>query len=136
MPKKKIILPIVLGLVILTAGFFGGVFYQKKAGGNKTGMPSGTPPQMSGDGSSSRQGGPGGNGGGGMSSGEIISKDDSKITIKLTDGSTKIIYYTDSTKISKNQTGSSSDLTVGTKVNVNGTTNSDKSIAGETIMVQ
>jgi len=143
MNKKSIILSVVVGLLILAAGFFGGYFYQKKVGCGKNGMPSGAngnPPRTSGDSSSGApnrgQGGPGDAGGGPGTSGEIISKDNNKITVKLSDGSTKIVYFSDSTKISKTQTGNSSDLTVGIKVNVNGTTNSDSSITGQNIAIQ
>jgi len=142
---KKVIIMIVCGIVFAGGGFWGGMSYQKsKTTTTMAGAQSGTPPTdvtgktrgtpPSGDGTppNGGQGGAGGNG----ASGEIISKADNSITIKTTDGSTKIVYFTSSTKISKNSTGSSSDLVVGTTVMANGTTNTDKSIAGTTIMIQ
>ena len=70
---------------------------------------------------------------GGLTSGSIISSDASSITVKLSDGSTKIILYSDSTTISTSTKGSSADLTAGQEVRVTGTTNSDGSITATNI---
>jgi len=141
--NKKIIGLIVIGLILFGTGFWSGTYYQKKkvTSTAANGIPNGTMPT---NGNSGRTGGTppsgsergnGGPGGGGTS-GEIISKSDTSLTIKTSDGSTKTIYFSDSTKISKNTTGSSSDLSVGTKVMVSGTTNTDNSVTGTTIMIQ
>lgn len=139
MKLKKLILPIIIGLVLFAGGFWTGTYYQKNHTNSKTAdgapsgfskdssdkKPTGTPPS----------GGNGGGQGGGGVSGEIISKTDDSLTIKTSDGSTKTVYYSSSTTISKNTTGSSSDLAVGTSVSVMGETNSDKSVTGKTIMI-
>jgi hypothetical protein len=73
--------------------------------------------------------GPGGN----MTSGSILSRDANSITVKLSDGSTKLVLYSDSTTISVNKDGSSSDLTTGQEVRVSGTSNSDGTITATSI---
>ncbi len=71
--------------------------------------------------------------GGNMTSGSIVSSDANSMTVKLTDGSTKIVLFSDSTTISVSKDGSSADLTAGQTVRVNGTTNSDGSITASNI---
>src|SRR6185503_11265059 len=50
---------------------------------------------------------------GGFSTGEIISKDANGITIKMQDGSSKIVLVGGSTQIAKQAAGTLDDLTVG-----------------------
>lgn len=141
---KKIIY-VVVGLLLMTGSFFGGYYYEKKActnsanlgfdGGNRPDMSNGTPPTGAPNNSSgSYSRGNGGPGGGG-STGEIISNDGKSVTIKTSDGSTKIVYFSDSTKVNKNESASTSDLTVGTTISAMGTTNSDKSVTAQNIII-
>lgn len=67
--------------------------------------------------------------------GQIISADTQSITVKLPDGSSKIVLLTGSTQISKAQTASKSDLTSGTNVAVFGTENSDGSVTAQNIQL-
>ena len=68
-------------------------------------------------------------------SGEIINSDDKSITVKMTDGSSKIILISDSTNINKAETASKTDLTVGTTVSIFGQTNSDGSVTAQNIQL-
>ncbi len=67
--------------------------------------------------------------------GEIISKDEKSITVKLQDGSSKIVLFSDSTLISKSESASKEDLKEGEKVFVVGTANSDGSINAQDIQL-
>lgn len=67
--------------------------------------------------------------------GEIISTDDKSITVKLSDGSSKIILLTDTSTVNKSSEGSKSDLKTGEKVAVFGTENSDGSVTAQNIQL-
>jgi len=67
--------------------------------------------------------------------GEIVSADDKSITVKMTDGSSKIVILAASTEINKASTASVSELKVGEKVSVFGTNNSDGSVTAQNIQL-
>lgn len=67
--------------------------------------------------------------------GEIIGVDDKSITVKLQDGSSKIVLLSDTTSINKSAEGSKSDLKTGEQVAVFGTENSDGSITAQNIQL-
>src|SRR5438552_727849 len=102
MTKKHIVITIVVAFVMGGVGFFGGMKYgqsakalanltqtqrqqlvqsfRTSAGGQNGGFGFG------------RAGGRNGQGGGGFIVGEIISKDDKSVTIKTSDGGSKIVF--------------------------------------------
>jgi len=130
--KKNVpIVPIITATIFLIVGFTLGLFYQKsktpsfgknrqfQAGTNKnTGQRNN--PQMSGP----RQ-----------NIGEITKVDGSSITIKTTNGSSKIVLISDSTAVNQSTTASKTDLKVGAKISVMGDENTDGSITGKTIIL-
>jgi len=67
--------------------------------------------------------------------GEIISLDDSSITVKMTDGSSKIVLISDSTSVNQSITASKDDLKVGLQVAVMGDQNTDGSVTGQSIEI-
>lgn len=67
--------------------------------------------------------------------GEIISKDDKSITVKLQDGSSKIVLISDKTSINKATEATIDDLKSGEKVAVFGQENSDGSVTAQNIQL-
>jgi hypothetical protein len=98
---------------------------QNWAGGDR---PSGMPTDGSGP-----FAGPGGRNGGNMVSGSIIAVDNTGITVKTSDGSTKIILVSGSASISLVAAGSIADLKTGENVVVTGTTNDDGTVTATNI---
>lgn len=126
--KNANILAIVLLLVGLAAGFFGGMQYQKSQrsatfgqAGNQTGQ------------FTRRANGQ--NGANRPVAGDIISADEKSITVKLQDGSSKIVLVPDSAQINKAATATKSDLKTGERVAVFGTQNSDGSVTAQNIQL-
>lgn len=79
----------------------------------------------------------GGNGTNGQAPvlGSIVSQDSNSMTVKLQDGSTKLVLLSGNTAVSKTDPGSSSDLKTGDNVLVTGTTNSDGSVTAQNVMI-
>ncbi len=73
--------------------------------------------------------------GGGGVIGEILSMDDKSMTVKLDDGSSKIVLLPDNTIVSKTDTGAKSDLKTGVRVGVFGTSNSDGTVTAQNVQL-
>jgi len=67
--------------------------------------------------------------------GEIISQGDGSFTIKLNDDSTKIVFVSDSTQITKSVDGAIDDLSEGEQIFVSGDENPDGSYTAKTIQL-
>ena len=121
---------IIVIALVATGAFFGGMKYQQA---QRTTIFRG---QMTGQ-------IPGGNGAAGGNqrngfrpvAGDIVSADDTSITVKMQDGSSKIILITDKTVINKTSEAAKGDLTAGTKVNVFGTDNADGSVTAQNVQL-
>lgn len=68
-------------------------------------------------------------------SGEIISQSEGSFIIKLSDSSTKIVFISDSTQITKSVDGTLDDLNEGEQIFVIGNENPDGSYTAETIQL-
>ncbi len=127
MKKSFLIITAVIALLIIGGGsFYGGMLY-----GQRQKRSAGFPGQNAGI---SIRGGR--QGGAGFNSGEILSKDDKSITIKLATGGSKIIFFSGSTEIGKFVNGTSDDLQVGETVMVQGQANQDGSITAQSIQIR
>ena len=133
--KKEWIITIVLVVVVGVGAFFGGMQYQKMQ--RNTFFAEGTGMMQNGGQRFFRAGGNGNGSFGNMRPvrGEIISNDDNSITVKMSDGSTKIIVVSAKTIISQATTGSKNDLQQGKQVLVIGTQNSDGSVTAQDIQI-
>ncbi len=131
---KKIIIKIIIAAIIAGgAGFYGGMLY-----GQSTNANSRTNLNRQGAGFAVGMGQRGGGAqpNGGFSGGEIIKKDSSSITVKLTNGSSQIILFSDATKVTKSAEGSAADLIVGEQVTITGSKNQDGSITAQSIQLR
>ncbi|MFC1647118.1 hypothetical protein ACFL1A_02410 [Patescibacteria group bacterium] len=112
-------------------GFFGGMQYQKTQSrdGLRQFMTGGSIPArgMSGDHSIRDAGG--------RVIGEILNIDDESMTVKMTDGSSKIVIFSDKTAYNKTSKGSVDDLKTGDNVGVFGVANSDGSVTASDIQI-
>ena len=133
--KNTMIVTIIIAAIVGGGGFFAGMQYQKAQ------QPSFTMGQFK-DGNMMRQGGTGtGIQSGNVAqeirpvSGEITSLDGESITIKMPDGSSKILVLSDKTTINKSSEGAVSDLKTGETVSVFGTEGSDGSVTAQTISI-
>lgn len=126
MKNNTLIIIIAVALVVGAGGFFAGMKYQQtKTSAGRSGNFQGT-----------RNGNFGQRGQGARPvRGEIISQDDKSITVKLQDGSSKIILLAGTTSINKSSEGSKSDLKTGEQVAVFGQENSDGSVTAQNIQL-
>ncbi len=140
--KTQIIVGTAVCAIVLSGGsFFGGMQYEKShlpngvvagafsgrggiGGEFPGGMPGGTRAKT------------GGMGGAGFIAGEVLAIDDQSVTIKLPDGGSKIVYYSDSTQIMKSDAGTKTDLTVGAQVTTTGTANADGTSTAQSIQIR
>ena len=133
---KKILPIIILAAVAVGAGaFYGGMAYAKRSSGAARAIMLG---QHGGNMASGFQGRQGGQRGGQFSgvAGDIISKDDKSITVKLRDGGSKIVFFSDQTKIEKTVDGTVDDLEAGKTVMATGSTNQDGSVTAQSVQLR
>ena len=142
----KKILPIIIALTIIGAGtFYGGVLYGKNKNSNggqnnfanfQNLSPEERQARFQQPGNAATRQGGNRQGGANFTQGEIISKDDKSITIKLRDGGSKIAFFSNSTEVGKFSTTTPDNLLVGESVSVNGTANQDGSITAQSIQIR
>lgn len=136
MKNTKVIVPIILVLVGLGAGFFGGYQYRNYV--LRRGFTSGNGNFQRFTAGGTR--GTGANGTrtgsfGGAVNGSILSIDANSMTVKLADGSTKIVLFSGSTTYSNTVAAQNSDLKVGSTVLVMGAANSDGSVTATNVQI-
>lgn len=132
----------IVAIVSLVVGFGGGIKYQSSkktefvnqfSGGNRNNFNQQRPqgavrPSGSDQGGQMR----------GMNrpvAGEIISSDNKSVTVKQLDGSNKIVLISATTQINKAQTALITDLKVGEKVSIFGTSNPDGSVTAQNVQL-
>lgn len=122
--KTQYIIFIIAIVAVAGSAFYGGIFY-------KTSQVSSQRASMQ----ATRGGGRFANGNN-FVTGDIMAKDAQSITIKARDGSSRIIFYSNSTQVGKFVIGALTDMQVGQTVMASGTTNSDGSISAQSIQIR
>ena len=73
---------------------------------------------------------------GGFTAGQVLSKDASSITLKMQDGSTKIVLFSPQTEVLETASTTIDSVSVGTNVVVTGSQNSDGSITATAVQIR
>lgn len=131
--KTLIISGIVLILIVGAGSFFGGMKYGQSKGSSNRNF-QGMAQQFGGPNGGQR--GSAGVKGGSFINGEVLSKDDKSVTIKLQNGGSKIVLFSDATTIGKTTDGTLTDLEVGKTVMITGTSNTDGSVTAQSIQIR
>ena len=146
---KKIIIWIILVIVVSAGSFYGGMKYGQSKNSARNfsaqalqNLSPAERQQMfqqfrsNGNLQGGRRNGTGNQNGGAFLNGEIISKDDKSVTIKLSDGGSKIVFFSATTSIGKIAEGTTADLEVGKEITINGSANSDGSVTAQSIQIR
>jgi len=130
MKNNTIAIIVVVALLVGAVGFFGGMKFQE----TKASSPNNADHTQ---GNFRGQNGQANRFQGGFRPvvGEILSIDDKSITVKLDDGSSKIVLLPDNLTVSKTDSGSKADLKTGVRVGVFGTNNSDGSVTAQNVQI-
>jgi hypothetical protein len=140
----KKLLPIIIALIIVGGGaFYGGMKYgqSKSPLGNfsRQNFQNLSEEQrqelFQGNVGEALQGRIGRGAGAGFLNGEVIAIDEQSLTMKMSDGSSRIVFFSNSTQISKTTEGSTSDIEVGKQIMITGQQNSDGSYTAQTIQL-
>lgn len=128
--KNPIVISVVVALLVGAGAFFGGMKFQetKAASSNSADHAQGSFRGQNGQNRNSQ-------GGFRPVVGEILNMDDKSITVKLEDGSSKIVLLPDNITVSKTDTTSKADLKTGVRVGVFGTNNSDGSVTAQNVQI-
>ena len=132
--KKQIVIFVVILLVSMAGSFFLGAAYSNSK--TKNSFPGSIQSGMLGSGYGFNRGSTNGKNGINIANGEVLSKDDSSITLKDRNGGSKIILFSSSTTILKSTEGVIDDVKTGDSITVTGKTNSDGSVTAESIQIR
>lgn len=127
--KKPLIATIIVALLVGVLSFYAGMQFQKTQRSRNAGQFNFAAGQT-GQGQRLRQ-----NGMGRPVRGEIISSDDKSITVKMQDGSSKIVLLSTNTTIIEATSASKQALEKGKQVMVYGTDNSDGSLTAQNVQL-
>lgn len=129
MKNKSLLISLILALALGAAGFWGGMKYQQSKIGrftsrnfDRNGVLN---PRSNGQAQNNFR----------PFAGEILSIDEKSLTVKLPDGSSKIVILGNSTVIYKSESATKEDLKVGEKISVFGSLNQDGSVTASNIQI-
>ena len=120
---------VLIAALIGIAAFFGGIQYQK--------MQTPTGSSRFGQGTGTGRTGAAGSRAATMRpvTGQIINEDDSSFTVKMTDGSSRIVILSGSTSYMTSSAAAKTDVKTGQKVMVIGTQNADGSVTAQSVQL-
>ncbi|MFZ3074158.1 MAG: DUF5666 domain-containing protein [Minisyncoccales bacterium] len=124
--NKSIPITIIAAIIFGAAGFYGGMLYGTSKSSSNSAAAGNRPAGMQNGNASST---------GSIVYGQIISVDSSSMTVKTGDSGSKIVFFSATSKISKNIDTQTSDLAAGQTVMASGTANSDGSISAKTVEI-
>lgn len=137
MNTKNYVIIGVIVVVVAAGAFFGGYKFGQGQSSSKTNLPG--QGQFGQAGQRNRVNGAAGarlGNGGGFVNGIVIAKDDKSITVKSSDGGSKLIFISNTTSVGKFVAGAQTDLEVGKNVMINGSANTDGSITAQSIQIR
>lgn len=126
--NNAIIISIIIAIIFAAGGFFAGMQYQKSQA--RSALAQG----FGGAGGFRRFAGANGATGSAPIRGTVLSTDASSITLKLADGSSKVIILSSGTGIVKSTTAKASDVKSGDTVTIIGTSNSDGTVTAQQVL--
>ncbi|MBU1348551.1 hypothetical protein KJ781_00590 [Patescibacteria group bacterium] len=136
---QKLIVPFIIATLVIGGGaFYGGMLYgkasitkdaQARTFGQNAMRGTGTVP--TGDAQRMRIAG-----GAGMPAGEVLSKDDTTLTLKLADGGSNIVFISPSTTVTTMAEGSMDDVVVGSNVLIMGTSDASGNMTAKTVQLR
>lgn len=137
MKSKTIILTVLIVVIIAAAAFFGGMQYQssKSSTLGQGGQANFQRRFGNGTGGQGQFGGQGGNQAFRPVRGEILSMDSNTVTVKLNDGTSRIVILSGTTQFLKTLSGTKDDLKTGMTINAIGTQNTDGSVTAQDIQI-
>ncbi|MBI3887854.1 hypothetical protein HY310_02190 [Candidatus Microgenomates bacterium] len=125
MKNQQIVTVLVLAIVAGAVGFFGGMQYQK----SQTPVPVLNQFRRNGGGLGQN------NTNNAVVRGEITAADDNSVTIKINDGSSKIVLLAPTTTITEATTAAKTELSTGKQVTIFGVTNTDGSVTAQNVQL-
>jgi hypothetical protein len=130
MKKNPIAVVVIVAIIVGVIAFYAGTVVGKGSSSSLSGRRNFNP---SGNGAGfARNGGANG----GFVNGEILKQDATSITVKMRDGTSRIVFLSGTTTVQKTVSGSVSDLAVGEQVMVTGKQSSDGTVAAETVQIR
>ncbi|MBP9813614.1 hypothetical protein KBC80_00335 [Candidatus Woesebacteria bacterium] len=124
MKQNTLLTLLIVAVAMASGGFFAGMKYQQSKGAAFRTFGAQMGRQNNGNNRGFRP-----------TAGQIVSIDATSMTVKLADGSTKIVLLNDKTQINKASNGALTDLVEDTQVAVFGTENSDGSVTAQSIQL-
>lgn len=133
--KKTLFIILGIAVVVGAASFYGGMKYQQSKNLSSGILRQNLTPEQSQQFQANVRGSFQRGTGANFLNGEVIAKDEQSLTLKMMDGSSKIIFFSDSTQISKTAEGTINDIEIGKQITVSGDQNSDGSYTAKTIQL-